>query len=258
VTFEQLIDQQRPHIERVVMDLARRHYLAASEVDEFRAAVHRALERNDHELLRAFDGRSTWETYLGTVITREFFVFERAMWGSWRPSPEALRLGPAAILLEELVRHERLALSEALEVMRTMHRVDVPRVRLLNHAQELHLTAETQAVAAPGVAPAMTPRLSHAVRDALSLVSGEDRLILELRFRDRYPLTRIAALMKIDVRPLQRRIERVQAVMRESLLTQGIDAADVATLLPAAESGASASEQWWQAVLARPSRESNV
>ena len=56
MTFDQLIVQQRPCIERLVHGIARRYYLASSDIQDFLAAVDRSLERNDYELLRAFDG----------------------------------------------------------------------------------------------------------------------------------------------------------------------------------------------------------
>ena len=259
VTFEQLLLQQRPHVERLVQDLARRHFLASAEIQEFRAAVERALERNDYELLRAFDGRSTWETYLTTVVARQFFLFQAALWGSWRPSATAIRLGPAATLLEELVLRNRFPVNDAIEWMRTAHRVDLPRHRLLQMAGQLQMSgveAPASAAAAPAIAGDV--RVSEALRDALALVSPDDRLILALRFRDRQPLTRIAAVLKIDARLLQRRIETAREVIRRSLLMQRIPAAEVERLLAGTEEDAVGSPHgWWQMVLARPDRESS-
>jgi hypothetical protein len=255
VTFEQLIEQQRSHVERVVQDLARRHYLASAEIEEFRVAVEGALERNDYELLRAFDGRSTWETYLGTVITRQFFLFQAALWGQWRPSAAAVRLGAAAMLLEELVVRDRFSLNDAVDWMRTTHRVDLPRHRILQLAEQLEIPGANTVARRPtrGTRP-IDPHIREALYDALALMSPDDRLILELRFRDRQPLTRIAAIMKIDARPLQRKIDTAKNVIRQSLLTQGIAADDVEALLQTPESDpANVHQQWWNLVLSRPS-----
>jgi hypothetical protein len=257
VTFDQLIQQQRPHIERAILDLSRRHYLASVETEDFRVAVDTALERNDFELLRAFDGRSTWATYLNTVVTRQFYFFQLALWGKWRPSTAASRLGPAAILLEELIVRDRFTLQDAIDWMRTTHRVDLSRHRLLRLAEQLAL---------PGASPARTAAateeqspgadLQHALRDALALVSPDDRLILEFRFRDHQPLTRIAAVLNTDARPLQRRIDTALKVIRDSLITQGIPASKVEELLRNAEQQvASPGPHWWDFAFARPSKQ---
>lgn len=257
MTFDQLLEEQRPHVERVIHDLARRHYLASTEIEEFRDAVERAFERNDHELLRAFDGRSTWATYLSTVVTRQFVLFQAAMWGQWRPTAAAMRLGPAAMLLEELVVRDRFSLNDAVDWMRTTHRVDLPRHRLLQLAEQLGMPGAAgnrhAAPCAPEHAP--SPELRNALRDALALVTPDDRLLLELKFRDRQPLTRIAAMLKIDARPLQRRIDTAKNVIGKSLLTQGIDPDAVEALLRSADVQADGRyQEWWELALARPSK----
>jgi DNA-directed RNA polymerase specialized sigma24 family protein len=139
--------------------------------------------------------------------------------------------------------------------MRTAHRVDLPRHRLAQVAEQLRI-AGTTAVARDVVAqsPEAGPAgLNEALRDAIALLSADDRLVLELRFRDRQPLTRIAAVLKIDARPLQRRIETAKEVIRQSLLTQGISAADVETVLASADSDTADArrQHWWQLALSR-------
>jgi hypothetical protein len=256
VTFDELLLEKHQSIDQVIQDLARRHHLSSAEIEEFRGAVSRALERNDYELLRAFDGRQTWATYLRTVITREFFTFQLALWGQWRPTPTAVRLGPAAMLLEELMSRDRFSVTDAIDWMRTTHRVDLPRHRLMEMAEQLGLSA-TKPEAHAGVARvSVDTRMRAALADALALLTPDDRLILELRFRERQPLTRIAAIMKLDVRPLQRRIDTAADVVRKSLLMQGVEVSDVEAMFAGADVGTTASpHKWWHLVTARPSKE---
>jgi RNA polymerase sigma factor (sigma-70 family) len=257
VTFEQLILRQRPHITQVVRDLARRHHLAPAEIEEFAATVMQSLERNEFELLRAFDGRSTWETYLTLVVTREFFLFQGELWGQWRPTAAARRLGPAGVLLEELVTRDQLPVSEAIELMRTVHRVDLPRYRMSEMAAQLRLDQDAlrASPAAPRDDAHSHTHLQEAVRDALALLSPDDRLIVELRFRDGQPLKRIAKMIRIDMRPLQRRLEHIQAAMAKSLLADGISPEHVNALLQNGDNDIShATQTWWQTALSGPSK----
>jgi len=115
VTFEQLISQQRPHVGRVLQALARRHHLAPPEIAEFQVVVDLAFERNDYELLKAFDGRSTWETYLTTVVTRLFFSYQGGLWGQWRPTALAQR---------QLRRNVLEACDRRINPVRGPHHVD--------------------------------------------------------------------------------------------------------------------------------------
>lgn len=261
MTFEQLIEEKQPCVEQIVADLSRKHFLALAETDEFRHVVKRALKRHDFELLRAFDGRSTWETYLHTVLTREFFTFQAALWGDWRPSAAAMRLGSAAMLLEELVRRDHFDVRDAIEWIRTAHRVDQPRYQLRELAVALGLApAERPASRCdsrtqPAPRQIADPGLRAALNGAMALLSPDDRLILELRFRDRQPLTRIARMLKIDPRPLQRRIDSIKQVLRDSLVTRGVGLADVQEILRSVDNDAAmVSQTWWQVVFADPSR----
>jgi DNA-directed RNA polymerase specialized sigma24 family protein len=259
VTFEQLIEDKRPCIEQIIADLSRKHLLAAAETDEFRRVIQRALERNDYELLRAFDGRATWETYLNTLLTREFFTFQAALWGEWRPSPAAMRSGPVAMLLEELVLRDHFSLADAIEWMRASHRVDQPRHKIGELAIQLGLVPAERPAAATVAGspdrPAVDPGLHAALGDALALLSPDDRLILELRFREHQPLTRVARILNLEVRPLQRRIDSIKHVLRESLLTQGVPLESVDDLLRAIDSEpSSAPHKWWRFVFSGPSK----
>jgi hypothetical protein len=236
VTFEQLIVQQRPHIDQVVRDLSRRHFLAPAEIEEFGETVIRALERNDFELLRNFDGRSMWETYLTLVVTREFFLFQRELWGQWRPSASARRFGSAGVLLEELVVRDHVAVTEAADLMRAVHHVDLPRYRILEMAGHLRLDRGRAAVdpaAHIGAGEGGSSEFDNLVafKCALDLLSPDDRLIVELRLHDRQPLKRIAKMLRIEMRPLQRRLDHAKNIVSESLLRQGVPRDDVNALL---------------------------
>jgi hypothetical protein len=256
VTFEGLIDEQRTHIEQVVRDLGRRNYLTALQTDQFRATVLRSLQGNDFELLRAFDGRSTWETYLITVISREFFLFQGCLWGQWRPSRSAQQLGAAAVLLEKLVRCDGHGVSDAIQMMRTLHRVPEPRHRLLRMSQRLRLAdSSVEASGAKQRQPAFDERHEAALRQALTRLSPDDRLIIELRVRDLQPLTRIALMMGLEVTRLSDVLEHAKECIGESLLEQGIARDQVNGLLQHVEADpAHPQHKCWCAALSSPSQ----
>jgi hypothetical protein len=259
VTFEELIEQKRGYVERTIREVARNRHLSSAEFEEFRAAVDRALHRNDYELLKAFEGRSTWETYLETVILREYFQFQVAMWGDWRPSALAVRQGAVAMLLEELVVRNRFRVIDAIDWMRTTHHVDWPRHKLLELADALRLTGEPGR--RPGLLDGLPPNaeLRNALREAIATLSPDDRLIVSLRFRDHQPLTRIATVVKIPVRALQRQIETIKAAIRVELIARGIAASDVETVLRSSDTESTApQQQWWDLVMTRPSKESKL
>lgn len=255
-TFADVLAEHHTHIEQVVLRLAHHHYLSADEIVELRARVQRVLERNNYEQLRHYEARSTWETYLTTVITRTFFEFQAELWGTWRPSSRAKRLGAAAVLLEELVARDGLAFDDAIAIMRSNHRVDVPQARLDEFRHVLGLDVPTDEPSPE--ADARKRAIDRAIRDAFAILSPDDRLLLTLRYRDHEPVTQIARLLKDDPRPLQRRIDQVKDVIKTTLTTQGIPASEVEAILRNADADVtlrSGRKRWWHAVLSRPSKQ---
>src|SRR5215208_5464467 len=55
------------------------------------------------QVRRRFERRSSLPTYVTVVIQRLFLDYRNRLWGKWRPSSDAKRLGPTAMLLERLV-----------------------------------------------------------------------------------------------------------------------------------------------------------
>ena len=87
-----------PLVDRVIAFVARRHHLATAEAEEFAAHVKLKLVENDYAVLRKFQGRSSMQSFLTTVISRLSLDLRNDEWGKWRPSAEARRSGPVAVL----------------------------------------------------------------------------------------------------------------------------------------------------------------
>ena len=92
-----------PVIDDVAGQVCRRHRLSAAEADDFQSEVRLHFIERNYEVLRKFEGRCALSTYVNVVVQRVFLDFRNRMWGRWRPSTEARRLGPNAILIERLV-----------------------------------------------------------------------------------------------------------------------------------------------------------
>ena len=95
-----------PVIDEVTGQLCRRHRLSSDESDDFRSEVRLHFSQRDFDPLRRFEGRSSLQTYLTVVISRLFLDYRNRLWGRWRPSTEAERLGASAIPIERLVLHD--------------------------------------------------------------------------------------------------------------------------------------------------------
>jgi RNA polymerase sigma factor (sigma-70 family) len=249
VDYERLVVDNLPLVDSVVRTIARRHRLSADEADELAGAVRLKLVEKDYEVLRKFEGRSHLRTYLITVVERHFLDDRNSRWGKWRPSTIARRLGPIAVLLDQLLTRDRLPFEAAAEAVTARHGTSASRDQL--HAIMLQLPARSSRhfVGEEELEhlPAPTPgedvaieslergragdRIERALANVLARVSEEDRLILKMRFCDNLKLARIAELLGQPPKPFYRRVEDLMRVLRQELEALGVDRAEVAAII---------------------------
>jgi RNA polymerase sigma factor (sigma-70 family) len=250
---EQVFVQNLGLIDRIVAFVCRRNHLAATESDEFASHVRFKLLEDDYGVLRKFEGRSSLSTYLTTVIQRLFFQYRVQMWGKWRPSAEAKRLGDKAITLERMLTRDDYTLDESIAILTTgadplytRAEIEALYLRLPVRQPRPVLFTETSMpeVAAPsaaddGVMRQYRERTARAVAatidDAMSSLEAEDRVILKMRFWHAAKVPEIAAALHIDQKKLYKRIDRVVATLRDALERAGIDRADIGDLLTHAD-----------------------
>lgn len=241
-------------IDQVVQFIARRHHLSREEADDLASAIRLKIIENDYEVLRNFRGDSSLRTYLATIANRHFLDTRIAQWGKWRPSAQAKRLGPAAVLLDRLMSRDGLPLDEAIETARANHQVALSRNELLALAGQLtvrprrrfsgleELNDQPSPVAPEDAGEstetqAEADRIERALEDALGQLGDEDRLILKMRFKDNVPISMISRMLNLEQKPLYRRLEHVMKALRAALEDRGVSRERVTAIVghPAAE-----------------------
>jgi RNA polymerase sigma factor for flagellar operon FliA len=237
-----------PQIEAVIACVCRRNHCDAEEAEEFAAEVRAKLIEDACQVLGRFKGKSSFETYLTTVVQRLYLDRRNQRWGKWRPSAEARRLGPVALWLEELAR-DGYGFDESCEILRTKHQVTVSVPELAQLAARLPLRqprrveGEERLRTLPCEAPSPEERalareqryerqrLYEAVMRALAPFSAEDRLLIKQRFASDVPMKTVAAGLGVEPKRLYRRLERLQKRLRRALEREGIRGEDVTDLL---------------------------
>jgi len=139
VDYQRLLLEHLSLIDRIVRTTGRRRHLSPPEVDDFSGFVRLRLIEDDHAILRKFKHRSSWWTYLSAVIERLSLDYCADKWGRWRPSASAERQGPAAVLLERLISRDHHSLPEAIEMIRTNHRIGLSEAELIAMWKQLPL-----------------------------------------------------------------------------------------------------------------------
>lgn len=242
---QELFLSNLPLIDRIVAGLCRRHALFGDTADDFGSWVREKLIEDDYRIIRSYEGRSSYSTYLVVVITNLLRDYNIRRWGRWRASAEARRLGPVAVQLETLMYRDGHTLAEACAVLRSRG-ADVserelatlaarvpPRVRRRDVGDEQlgyvesglpdpHETLEREE---------SRDAVLTQVSAALASLPGEDQLILRLRFWEGLTVADIARTLRLQQKPLYRRLERLLAALRSSLLAAGVEEDMVADML---------------------------
>lgn len=231
-------------IDRIVAATCRRNRMTPEETEDFGSSLKLKLIANDYEVIRAWEGRCSLGGYLTAVIQRAFIDHRNHLWGRWRPSAEAKRLGPLAIRLDTLLNRDGMTLQEAcagasLEEREEMERLAarlpvrlrrrfggdeaLERAASLDGSPETHLMEKERETA--------RERLEEALSEAIGQLPAEDRLVLQLRLYDGVSLVNIARSLGRDAKQLYRRWETMLRQLRGALERRGCDAQQVALVL---------------------------
>src|SRR5688572_17606417 len=124
-------------IERVVSFVVRRYHANPEDAEDFASHVRLKMVEDDYAVIRKFKGQSSLRTYLTVVVSRLFLDYRTSAWGKWRPSAEARRAGPVAVLFEQLLVRDEQTFEEAYETLRTNHAVTMTRDELERLAARL-------------------------------------------------------------------------------------------------------------------------
>jgi len=249
VAAHEVFASNQGFIERALRIVCGRQHLNGPDAEDFCSTFRLHLMEGDYAILRKFEGRSSVQTYLVSVVTHFFQDWRNARWGKWRPSAEARRLGPIATELETLCVRDQVGFEAACELLSARHPGTLSRADLEGLAARLparqarafvsdreivNLPSATTAPDAGLLAQeaASAARLAAAgMRKALAALPAQDQLIVRMLVEDGLSVASIARTLKLDQKPLYRRIHQVLAALRASLESQGISSADAADLL---------------------------
>lgn len=249
MNYQQLFLDNLGLIDQVIRFVARKHHLSAQDHDDFRGLVHLKLVEHDYAILRKFEGRSALATFLTTVVARMFLDYRNAQWGKWRLSAAAKRLGQVAMWLEQMTSRDGMSFDAAVQTLRTNHHIKETDAELAEIKRWLSTRVprrEATEDELEGIASDSPPvdqtlmdadratlcaKVRRALKAALEELEPQDRLILKMRFLDRFQLSLIARELGLDQKPLYRRVEQLFQRLRAKLEAEGLSPEDILSLL---------------------------
>jgi RNA polymerase sigma factor (sigma-70 family) len=242
------------------------------EVEDFTQHVRIKIWDHDYAVLRRWQQRSSLPTYLVTVVQRALQDYVNHLWGKWRPSAEARRLGPLALVLERLLAREHYSLGEACQILWSDHGVKESESYLMDLAARLppprsprrndfgggaegrqglvpgdprHRSSELRQLDFAAAAETTDERVvsrerasrrqlaCEALVAALGDLPAEDRLIAKLRAS--FSIVEIARRLGLDQKRLYKRMEKILKTLRQAMERAGVSAEDVAEILDHAD-----------------------
>lgn len=243
---EALLVANVPLIERLGRAACRGSNMNAADVEDFLSEVKLKLVENDYAALRGFQGRCSLATWFALIVQRQLLDFRAHIWGRFRASAEARRIGETAVRLESLIVRDGMRIEEAVELL---HRsgsditladaerivAKLPRrrpqpVRVPLDDVDADRSVPRVEMAAPDQASA-SRTISTETRAAVAGLSPNDQVLLQLHFAAGMSIAEISRSLGIPQQPLYRRLRSLCAQFRERLLAAGIDAARVLDLL---------------------------
>ena len=243
-----LLEANLELIESVIRFTARRQRLDESDVEEFASVVKLRLVEDDYAVIRKFQGRSEFATYLNIVVGNMLRDYRIHHWGKWHASAEAKRLGDVAVDLEQLLHRDSRSLDEALPVLRSRYPDTTresleaiaarlperrPRRRMvdISEAESVAVDDATEENVLIAERQTEAQRLSCAMREAIGRLPEHDRLLLQLRFDSRFTIAQIARSLHIEQKLLYRRMDKLLKDLRAELERAGISSKDAADLI---------------------------
>jgi RNA polymerase sigma factor (sigma-70 family) len=249
---------------RIARYTCRRHRSGWEEMEDFESFTKLKLIQDDYAILRKFEGRCRLSTYLTTVLERLYVDHRNKLWGKWRPSAKARRLGNLATTLERLIVRDRHTMDEAFEIVRTTMGVEVSLEELHLLACQVSLAPRRQQVSDDAIARLGSDgarpdgelmeieRLGRArqvrqqLERAVATLPAEDRLLVKLRMSDGLQVAEIARVLKKPTKPLYGRMEAIYRRLRSCLEATGVDAGVVAEVLASPVSASSSLGATWR------------
>ncbi|MFL5391932.1 MAG: sigma-70 family RNA polymerase sigma factor, partial [Myxococcales bacterium] len=236
---QDLLSPHLPHIHRVVSHLCRRYYFQTDECQDFRSEVYERLIEDDYAVFRKFQGRASLNTYLTTVISNMLKDYLNRLLGKWRASAEAERMGPIAVLLEQLLVRDGHTFDEAVQILHINRKMEISwreldRIRArLPHRTRRQMEGEkglhglvdpnegAEAQALEEERAAARQKALEALEEARKLLPDEDQLILMMQGNG-FKVADISRTLRLDQKPLYRRIQRIHKDLRDELGRRGI------------------------------------
>jgi RNA polymerase sigma factor for flagellar operon FliA len=238
---EESFRQHLTIIGQIAGSICRRNGVTDHDAEDFASDVRLKLCENDFAVIRKFQGKSSFTTYLTVVINKLFLDYRRRIWGKWTPSSQARRLGAGAMLLETLIYRDGRSFDAACEILEQKPGLAIDRRQLRTMLAQLprrsprRFEGDAGLDMVPSSDDADTNVLASerddqladakdALRRALHELPDEDRAIIRMHSYEGLSVADIARGLGVEQKRLYPHIKQLLAALRRTLTSQGVSA----------------------------------
>jgi RNA polymerase sigma factor for flagellar operon FliA len=238
---EELFRQHLAVIGQIAESICRRNSVNQHDAEDFASDIRLRLCEDDFAVIRKFQGKSSFTTYLTVVISKRFLDHRRQIWEKWNPSAQAQRLGTVAVLLEKLVDRDGCSFDAACQILEQEHGMAIDRRQLRTMLAQLprrsprrfegddglNTVPSADGADAPFLATERDDQLATAEaasRRALQELPDEDRAIIRMLYDQGLSVADIARGLGLEQKRLYPRTKHVLASLRKTLEKQGVSA----------------------------------
>lgn len=224
-------------LSRVVREVARAGRLSPEDAQDFAQNVQVRLLERHHDILTRFSGRSSLKTYLTVVVNRLLLDWRNTVYGKWRASAMAVRLGPGGVRLERLVYRDGHTPQQAIAII--CAEPGAPGIRELRRLFEQLPARHRRRMVSDDILrythgtdfddPVEAEERQHETRRvrqtlaaAVRRLPAEDRQLIAARYLHDRRVQTVAASLSTDPKALYRRYERVLRSLRHELAAAGV------------------------------------
>ena len=185
----------KPHL-KLIESICLKRFNYTEEGHECYVYVLDKLMENNYAVINAFQGRSTFKTYLFSITNRLAIDFYRHRYGktSKKSNPEQPVPKKNRLKIVSVIDQENLSDEERLD--------------------ETVMNREDEEV---------KKRLEGIVKSQLSELSSEDRLLLKMKYEDNFKVSEIAEILKLDQKKTYRKINTLLSSFKEEFLKEGFN-----------------------------------
>ncbi|MDJ0839099.1 MAG: sigma-70 family RNA polymerase sigma factor [Acidobacteriota bacterium] len=239
-SHQALFEANLDYVRRTASAICARNGFSREDSEDFVSALIVKLMEDDYAVIGKYRGRGNIQVYLVTVARHFFQDYRNKLWGKWKPSAEAKRLGPTAVQLDMLTSRDGHSLDVAIGILRDNHGVNESEAELVVLYNRLPYRSgrteldeatlgELPAVGGSGELALLEKekreRFSRAdavMQKTLAGLEPEERLLVKLVYHDGLKIAEIARRLGTNQKKLYRWVDKIIVDLRREMERAGV------------------------------------